>query len=167
MAHEALLREWSRLREWLDQSRADIRDQRVLGNAAADWLVSEKDPSFLLRGARLDQFAAWAETTDLALTQVEQDYLEESQADRRAREAAEAERLAHEAATERRSRNFLRGLVAVMGVAAVVAVVLSIYAFNQQGIAQSKQTQRATQQQSQNQRRMPAPPSRPSLKQKR
>jgi WD40 repeat protein len=136
VAHEALLREWPRLREWLDQSRADIRSQRVLGNAATDWLESDRDPSFLLRGSRLDQFAAWAESTDLALTQVEQDYIEASLVDRRAREAAEAERQAHEAALERRSRNFLRGLVAVLAVAAVIAVALSLFAFNQQGIAQ-------------------------------
>ena len=30
VAHEALLQEWVRLREWLDESRADIRLQRVL-----------------------------------------------------------------------------------------------------------------------------------------
>jgi WD40 repeat protein/serine/threonine protein kinase/DNA-binding XRE family transcriptional regulator len=136
VAHEALLREWSQLREWLDQSRADIRNQRVLGNSAADWLAADRDPSFLLRGARLDQFAAWAESTDLALTQHEQEYLEACLAERRAREAAEAERLAHEAALERRSRTFLRALVAVLGIAAVIAVILSLYAFNQQGIAQ-------------------------------
>ncbi|MBK5108838.1 MAG: serine/threonine-protein kinase PknK, partial [Anaerolineales bacterium] len=141
VAHEALLHEWPRLREWLDESRADIRMQRVLGNAANEYLVSGREPSFLLRGSRLDQFAAWVETTDMALTQLEQEYLADSLAERRAREAAEAERLTHEAALERRSRNFLRGLVAVMGIAAVVAVVLSIYAFNQQDLAQENALQ--------------------------
>jgi hypothetical protein len=136
VAHEALLREWPRLRDWLDQSRADIRIERVLGNSAQDWLAAEEDPSFLLRGARLDQFAAWSQTTDVALTQVEADYLEASLAERRARQTAEEQRLAHEAALERRSRNFLRGLVAVMGIAMVVALVLSLYAFNQQRAAQ-------------------------------
>ena len=56
VAHEALLREWRRLREWLDESRADVRMQRVLGNAAAEWMETERDPGFLLRGSRLDQF---------------------------------------------------------------------------------------------------------------
>jgi WD40 repeat protein/serine/threonine protein kinase/DNA-binding XRE family transcriptional regulator len=141
VAHEALLREWSRLREWLEQGRADIRNQRVLGNAAADWINADRDPSFLLRGARLDQFAAWFETTDLALTELEREYLDVSLEERRSREAAEAERLAHEAALERRSRNFLRGLVAVLAVAAVVAIGLSLFAFNQQGIAQENALQ--------------------------
>ncbi|HRV95574.1 MAG TPA: hypothetical protein P5526_25695, partial [Anaerolineae bacterium] len=30
VAHEALLREWDRLRQWLNESRADIRLQRLL-----------------------------------------------------------------------------------------------------------------------------------------
>jgi energy-coupling factor transporter ATP-binding protein EcfA2 len=37
VAHEALLREWRRLREWLDESRADIRMQVVLRDATSDW----------------------------------------------------------------------------------------------------------------------------------
>ena len=141
VAHEALLGEWRRLREWLDESRADIRMQRVLGNAATEWLESGQEASFLLRGSRLDQFEAWVITSDLALTQREKEYLDDSLAERRVRQAVEAERLAREAATERRSRNFLRGLVGVFAVAAIVAIGLTIFAFNQQGIAQDNALQ--------------------------
>ena len=35
VAHEALIREWDRLNGWLDESRADVRLQRLLGAAAA------------------------------------------------------------------------------------------------------------------------------------
>jgi hypothetical protein len=38
VAHEAILREWGRLREWLAESRADVRLQRQLALAAADRL---------------------------------------------------------------------------------------------------------------------------------
>lgn len=137
VAHEALLREWRRLREWLDESRADIRMQRVLGNASAEWLEAERDNSFLLRGARLDQFEAWVKGTDLALTVDEQAFLDASLEERRAREVAEAERQASEAAMERRSRKFLRALVGVLAVATIVAVLLSAFAFSQRGEAQN------------------------------
>jgi len=154
VAHEALLQEWRRLREWLDESRADIRMQRVVGNAAYEWLEAGRDAGFLLRGSRLDQFEAWVEGTDLALTADEQAFMAASLEERRAREAAEEERQAREAAMEQRSRNFLRGLVVVLAVAAIVAVVLSAVAFNQQGIAQdnaataqAEALARATQQQ--------------------
>ena len=46
VAHEALLQEWRRLREWLDESRADIRMQRLLDYAANEWLESDQDASF-------------------------------------------------------------------------------------------------------------------------
>jgi WD40 repeat protein len=124
------------LRKWLDDGRAEVRMQRVLANIAEDWLEAERDPSFLLRGARLDQFVSWVAETELALTQTEQDFMVASLDEHMAQLAEEDARLEHEAALERRSRNFLRGLVAVMGIAAVIAVVLSIYAFNQQDIAQ-------------------------------
>jgi WD40 repeat protein len=137
VAHEALLQEWQRLRGWLDNSRADIRMQRVLANAALEWQGIDRDPGYLLRDTRLDQFEAWAATTDLALTDLETDFLDASLAERRARLAEEEQRQAREAAIERRSHNFLRGLVAVLAVATIGAVILTLYAFNQRGQAQS------------------------------
>ena len=137
VAHEALLYEWRRLREWLDESRADIRTQRVLANAAAEWQGAEHDPGFLLRGTRLDQFAAWVQESSVVLTENESEFLEASQVERKQREAEEFERQAHEAALERRSRNFLRALAVVLAGAAIVAVILSAVAFNQRGEARN------------------------------
>jgi hypothetical protein len=57
IAHEAILREWKRLCAWLNESRQDIHQQRLLTTAASDWLQSNKDGSYLLRGARLKLFA--------------------------------------------------------------------------------------------------------------
>ena len=82
-----------RLREWLDESRADIRLQRVLGNAADEWQSADRDPGFLLRGSRLDQFDGWMENTDLVLTQLEVDYIQTSLAQRKERETIEAGRI--------------------------------------------------------------------------
>jgi WD40 repeat protein/transcriptional regulator with XRE-family HTH domain len=96
VAHEALLREWPRLRGWLDESRADVRLERLLGNAAAEWVAAERDPSYLLIGARLAQFEGWAGETDLALTGEERAYLEACIIDRQDRETKEAERQRHE-----------------------------------------------------------------------
>ncbi|MEA3340348.1 MAG: WD40 repeat domain-containing protein, partial [Chloroflexota bacterium] len=131
IAHEALLREWGRLREWVEASRDDVRAHQRLTAAAAEWISANRDPGFLLRGTRLDQFESWADTTDLALGQVERDYLEASLAKRRAREAAEAARQARERALERRSRNFLRALAVILLLATVIALTLTAFAFNQ------------------------------------
>jgi WD40 repeat protein/serine/threonine protein kinase len=96
IAHEALLREWDRLRAWLNESRHDIRQQRLLGTAAAEWQQANREPSYLLHGARLDQFAGWAAETKLALTQEERAYLDASTAEHRRQEDAERERQARE-----------------------------------------------------------------------
>jgi hypothetical protein len=41
VAHEALIREWPRLREWLAQDRESLRLERQLGSAAEEWLRQE------------------------------------------------------------------------------------------------------------------------------
>jgi WD40 repeat protein/serine/threonine protein kinase len=131
IAHEALLREWHRLREWLDDNREDIRTQRSLAAAADEWLLAGKDSSFLVRGSRLEQFDGWANTTDLALTENELDFLETSLAERGARQAGEAARKEREASLEQRSRLFLRALVGIFALAAIIALGLTAIAFNQ------------------------------------
>jgi WD40 repeat protein len=137
VGHEALIREWTRLREWLDESRESVRLERQLASAAAEWENAKRDPSFLLHGTRLAQFEEWAGETDLALTRAERDYLQASVAERKRQEAAEAERRAHEAALEQQSRNRLRTLVGVMTVAAVIGLALAGLAFNQSVVAQN------------------------------
>ncbi|MCL4299715.1 MAG: protein kinase [Anaerolineae bacterium] len=142
VAHEALLREWGRLREWLDASRNDIRMQRLLAIVAAEWRGSGQDASFLLRGTRLDQFAAWAGTTTLALTPDERAFLDASLADREARRAEEEARRQREletaqklAETEKqraeeqtRAANQLRRRAVFLTVAFIVAGILAVMA---------------------------------------
>ncbi|MEO6350371.1 MAG: adenylate/guanylate cyclase domain-containing protein, partial [Candidatus Limnocylindrales bacterium] len=53
VAHEALIREWPTLREWLSADREGLRLQRRLTEAATEWEVSGFDESLLFRGARL------------------------------------------------------------------------------------------------------------------
>ncbi len=78
IAHEALLTAWQRLRGWIEGAREDLRQERRVARAAAEWRASERDPSFLMRGVRLEQVAAWAEATDLAIGTPERAYLKAS-----------------------------------------------------------------------------------------
>jgi serine/threonine protein kinase len=139
ITHEALLREWPRLRVWLDDGRTDVRTQRSLAAQAGEWDKAGRDSSFLLHGVRLSQFESWAAETNMALTGEEHDYLEASLKQREAQLRAEEERKAHLAALERRSRNVLRTLVGVFAAAAIVAFLLSLFAFNQQRLARQAQ----------------------------
>jgi WD40 repeat protein/serine/threonine protein kinase len=144
VAHEALIRTWTRLRQWLDASRDDLRLQRRMTLAAAEWASSGQDASFLASGARLEQLASWAEETHLALNAEEREYLAASLAERDAQRAQEAARYAREVVLEQRSRSFLRALLAVALLAAVVGIGLSVYAFGQRREALNNE-QRANQ----------------------
>ena len=136
IAHEALLGAWERLRRWIDGAREDLSVERGLAQAAAEWRGSDTDASFLLRGTRLEQLETWTATTDLAIGRPERSYLKAS-IDRRERERAEEdERRKRELRTERRSRTRLRALVAVLGVASIVAASLTLVATSQSGRAE-------------------------------
>ena len=137
MAHEALIREWPTLREWLEESRGDMRMQRLLAAAAAEWEGARREPSYLLRGARLAQFEGWAEGSAVALTQDEQAYLDASLEDRRDREAEEEARQQRETALERRARRVLQGLAGVLLAAVIVSGGLAIWANVQRNRAEA------------------------------
>jgi WD40 repeat protein/transcriptional regulator with XRE-family HTH domain len=135
VAHEALLREWPHLREWLNESRADVRLQRQLANATAEWQSANRDSSFLLTGTRLVQFEGWAANTTVALTSGEQAYLVAGVAERDRREVEERERQGREleaarklAETEREAATRLRARNRVIAVAGGIALVLAALA---------------------------------------
>lgn len=124
LAHEAILREWERFKEWLAESREDIRLQRALALAAAEWRAADRDPSFLLRGTRLGQFENWSERSSLVLTIREKKFL------RASLEAAEEEQQEKEAQIEREleAAKGLRRRAIYLAVALVAAVGLALAA---------------------------------------
>jgi WD40 repeat protein len=134
VAHEALIREWERLRDWLDDSRADVRLERLLAGAVNEWEKAERDPGFLLSGTRLAQYEEWAGTTSLALTEGERDFLKASVAERQRQEAAEQERKAREEEIARRADQFaqrsqqFRRAAAVLAVVGLLAIGATIFA---------------------------------------
>jgi len=95
VAHEALIREWPALREWLASDREGLRLHRHLTEAAQEWELLERDPGALYRGTRLNQAVEWAMANPRALNAQEQAYLETS------REAAEHEQSERDAARQR------------------------------------------------------------------
>jgi WD40 repeat protein len=62
LVHEALLNNWARLKQWIEQDREALRTRRRLDEAVAEWLGKNRDPSFLLEGGRLAQVEEWAES---------------------------------------------------------------------------------------------------------
>ena len=75
VAHEALIREWQRLRVWLTEDRAGLRLHRHLTESSREWERRGHDPSELYRGARLAQVREWAASNQERLNVVERTFL--------------------------------------------------------------------------------------------
>jgi len=129
IADEALIREWKRLREWLDEDREDLRVHRHLAQATQEWEMMLHDPNALYRGARLAQALEWAKTNADDISAREREFLDASKqvAEREGQSLAEAEtRRAeeeHRAAMQWRQRAFYFG-VAMITVPIIVAIVV-------------------------------------------
>ena len=59
VAHEAVIREWPRLRNWIDEDRDGLRIHRHLTHAARDWDALDRDDAELYRGPRLATAQEW------------------------------------------------------------------------------------------------------------
>lgn len=146
VAHEALIREWPTLREWLNQNRDGLRLHRHLTESAQAWQSLNREPGELYRGARLAQALEWAKTNTIEMNPLEREFLEASkefaqreEAEREAqrqRELAAAEKLAETekrrageqtraAGQLRRRALWLAGAFVIAGVLAIVAVIAS------------------------------------------
>ncbi|MGK5628749.1 nSTAND1 domain-containing NTPase, partial [Streptomyces sp. URMC 123] len=88
ITHEALLRAWPRLREWIRSDRAGLLVHQRLSAAAVAWQRESEDPGALYRGARLGAARDWADDADrrAELSPLEERFLRASEE----REAAEA-----------------------------------------------------------------------------
>jgi hypothetical protein len=128
VAHEALLREWPRLRNWVDDQRDSLILARRFHSALTDWETSGREDDYLLLGSRLAPYVEWAESA--SLTTNEADFYRDSKA------KADSERVA------RRRRR--RALIAVLAAAAVIASAFGVVAAIQ-GRRAAAEAQRAGQ----------------------
>ncbi len=121
IAHEALIRCWPRLRDWLSDDREGLRVHRHLTEATDAWESAEQDPGALLRGTRLARAGDWAAEHAGLLTLREKDFLDTSL-------SAQA---AEQTAARRRTRR-LRQLVALLAVLLLLASAATVFAVGAQ-----------------------------------
>jgi DNA-binding SARP family transcriptional activator len=119
VAHEALLREWPRLRGWLEEDVQGRALHRHLISAAREWEAAGHDPGELYRGARLTGTLDWARDHHGDLNQLEREFLDASGAAAEWEVADARRRAEREARTSRRLRGLLVGLAGVLILALV------------------------------------------------
>ena len=120
VAHEALLREWPRLRSWLEQDSAGRRLHQYLRAAAREWDAGGRDPGELYRGARLAAALEWSAAHGSELNASERTFLD-----------------AGRAASERSQRR-LRAVLAGVAVLLVLSIVAGVVALEQRGTAREQ-----------------------------
>ncbi|TWP52519.1 helix-turn-helix domain-containing protein [Lentzea tibetensis] len=132
ITHEALIRAWPRLLEWLNSDRDGLRAHRQLTEAARQWEALDRDQSLLFRGTRL------ALTRDAVgeaeLNEGEQAFLAASTGAQDAEEALARKRT-------RRLRQLvalLTAVVVLLGVAVFVAVDAQRTAVRERNVAVSR-----------------------------
>jgi WD40 repeat protein len=122
VVHEVLIRNWGRLKNWMDQNR-DFRSwQEGLRAAFRQWEANQEDEGGLLRGRPLVQAESWLEERPADLSETDHNFIQSSieLRDRRQRERT------------RRRRGIFIGLTAGL----LITLALSIFSFIQQTRAQ-------------------------------
>ncbi len=148
VAHEALLREWPRLAEWIEEDAEGRRLRRHITQAATEWDEADRDQAELYRGARLATALDWSADHALELNELERQFMAES------REASETE-----TKQVRRTNRRLRGLLIGVAVLLAAATGGGIFAVLQRGEARDAAARRGTRPP---RRATPRPPSSPS-----
>jgi WD40 repeat protein len=137
LAHEALVRAWPRLRQWIDDDRESLRLHHDFTTAAAAWQSSGRDPGLLYRGVRLAAMRELAGRLDWAVSSndLEREFLQ----------AAVDEESASKEAVHRQARR-LRTLVKALAALTVaclavtsVAVMQRRTAVRERQVAESRQ----------------------------
>ncbi|MFJ9777062.1 AAA family ATPase [Kitasatospora sp. NPDC101157] len=113
LAHEAVLRAWQRLRDWIENDRAGLLVRQRLHDAADAWERDGRDEGALYRGVRLAAALQWIEESAQrhGTTRAAREFLAAGQA----RQAAERH-------AEHRRTTRLRALAGTLAVLLLVAV---------------------------------------------
>ncbi len=165
VVHEALIRGWGRLREWMNQERAFRTWQERLRVALRQWDESDRDDGALLRGVPLGEAEAWLQKQKRDLGMAEREYIDAGvamrerqaaeQEARRQKELESAQNLAEEqrlraesehqrAEDQLRSTRRFRYLTAILAVVFVMAVVAAFVAVGERQDAEQEANARAT-----------------------
>ncbi|MBK8905449.1 MAG: WD40 repeat domain-containing protein [Anaerolineaceae bacterium] len=124
VTHEALIREWPRLREWLNNGREGLMIRRRLTNAAGEWQEKGKENSLVYQGLRLAEAEQWAIYNPNQLNEQEQAFLQASIAERERQRATEAQhrQTAADLQTQKRVGRVLRWSMAGIGLFLLLAI---------------------------------------------
>lgn len=121
VAHEALIRNWHRIDEWMAEDRETSRRMDQLRRRAEGWDEAGRDPDYLLRGTPLQQMVELKQEHGRHLSRLATTFLDESVSHRE---------------RERRTRLRIRQAIAGLGVASTILAMVATFLYLQSRAAE-------------------------------
>jgi len=129
VAHEALIRGWPRLLEWLEVQRDSELIRRQLEDAAEEWVKRGRDEGYFHRGSRLARASCWASEHPGDVTPLVREFLEACHAhSRREEESKLAARLSDHRARIASAQRLAAHSLALGGWQAPLGLLLAVEA---------------------------------------
>ena len=141
LAHEALIRNWERLRGWLNEDREFLLWRQRLQVQVKDWQGHGQDAGYLLGGAPVSEAERWLLGRPQDLTSAEQQLIQGSIALREQKQYEEEQRRRAEIDSARRHAKRFRRLSLALGGMLCLAVAASVYALLQRNWALESEAQ--------------------------
>jgi WD40 repeat protein len=138
VVHEALIRGWERLQNWMNADRDFRVWQERLRAVIRGWEASNRDEGGLLRGLPLATAERWLTERNTDLSDLEREFIQASLDEQERKEESKREQLERERGLERSAIRRLRIIVTVLVAASIVGITLTLAVFNQNRIAQRR-----------------------------
>jgi len=127
VAHEALIRTWPRVKDWLKDERETSRLLGLMRHAMQEWQRSGKSVDYLWVGTQLTRAEELYTTLAEDLTAAEKEFIKEGTAERdREARVAEAQRQKELENAQRLAQARARGLKLLWGIATIILLALVV-----------------------------------------
>jgi WD40 repeat protein/energy-coupling factor transporter ATP-binding protein EcfA2 len=143
VAHEALLSEWSLLRDWIEENRDNIHLSRCLELDCNEWLEKSQSNDYLLTGGRLSAIEEWVEKNQPNLPDLQIEFLKKSlerrdkelqtQLDQERKLREEAEARAKESGARAKAEKYKTIATATAGIFVISTLIVGLLA-QQRGV---------------------------------
>ena len=125
VAHEALIREWPKLQDWLSDDRKELQVRRRLSQDSFRWIAHQYDDSYLYQGKRLAEVEDWLCTDQFELSDSERDFIIAGLAERsRKKEIGEAQQ--RQLVMQQRAIRRTRWIGLALGLLMVIPLIIVI-----------------------------------------
>ncbi|MCF2150443.1 caspase family protein [Desmonostoc muscorum LEGE 12446] len=133
VAHEALIRNWSLLRQWISENREALRQQRKIESDAQEWQSNGKIPDYLLQGVKLAQAEDFWQNSGqrISLSGLARELIAASQAERERVRREVEERQQRELQQQIKARLAAQTTTKVAVGSTIIVSAVAIFAFTQ------------------------------------